>query len=34
MLKRVKKIQERVMPLIENDSPHKNIQDISWRTKM
>ena len=34
MLKTVKKIQERVITLIENDTPHKNIQDISWRTKM
>lgn len=34
MLKRVRQIQERVMPLIENDYNHKPDEDFSWRTKI
>ncbi len=36
MLRRVREIQEKVMPLIEdrNENGYKNEEDIGWRTKM
>lgn len=34
MMRRMKQIQERVMPLIESDHNYRLEDDISWKTKM
>jgi Fe-S cluster biogenesis protein NfuA len=34
MLKRIKEIQDRVMPLIENDNGYKADEDIGWKSKL